>query len=1294
MRLALVAVCLATACMHRTLAAYDVVGSPDFVAAVSAAIAREAPALGGRSSVTAIVDPGFGAATVSVAQSCDGPQPQLTFCGRAWRSDASLVSAFPTVQDDADLLSMGITWSGVTLVADPADAAERELFRDALRLRGISFVERTPGALRVVGPTVVVGASLASVGSFASVQLSARPLYTRVLNLTDLGFHGTIAAPLDSITSDLIAAPADPCAVAAAAAPVAVRRDVLDGCITGSLVAAVVAHAAEPTRAAIDVALDVAPSIAFRGRVVGPFGAGGCTSYANAALLTSAKPLGVSTATVTLDATRRRDPATCRNHGATRPDLALVQFLGDAPYDVEEVARELHDGFAAAVAAAEDTVGRIALRRYGPESPPPVALAAVGSVGALADALSLNFTGLGAHDGDTTATSGAAHWSVLPSQSEELGALVDYLRSTLRAGVSGVIHVVSSSDVLAADAAARLSAVDGAVRRTNLTDPALRPIVVAVGSVPSVSWAQQLFAATATSSVFVLSPALFSEEYHVAARLMPAASARAFAVSAPAVLGAGEAHMPYGALLGQIVVQVAPFLSSPAAPDAALQFATLLRRIRRFTMHDGSTVVVKSSSDDDDDGSAECFSSTIHIRSARSHVYQRGVVPCTTASAGSGSGFVLDVVVTPVAIAVGIVVAALCFVVTVSFCRGMRADKDATAASGEKDDVPLLYRLPAGVPATSAMFFPALLIALAFIVALQWDRNTDAEARANHDRLATAARAASCTSSLLREVAVRDANDSVALFEVATNATCVGALAALLEARTEIRGARNRTQLIATLDSAADTVAVLESQQTLRVAEMVAAAAALRLSAGAARFARLVDDVAARRATNGSVLRAYAPRDRVARARQSAALDEVRDVAGGVATAALGVAAADASLTLMRDALHCIGDAPDTSAQVQACVERFVAPGGEAASSAHVHDAAATLLAESAAAMRYEPLDLLAPSAFEFRAVDRRVRMLIWFAAIVCLLVLVASVAHMAIARSFYRATQQTQATEDAISRFVPLSMLQLGNLDSLHDVELGAPILRDMVAVYVRVQTAGSSAMLALDAVRAMGARLTKIADEYDGMIEHVVGDGALLLFRGVSGAVTASMCIVARITEDLASVATSSTPVSVGVHRDTVCLGFIGCGPHTFAGAFCHALRIAQMLAHLADALASTVFVSQSTASQEAIDELYSSRQVGDVKSNRFGPIGVLDVFDPVRGGDYAEYKHATRDSFEDIARVQVAASVPALPLEKQEVRTLCDMCSAAATARDVVDPLITLKRAWTGQQKYDDVSDLVSL
>jgi hypothetical protein len=328
-------------------------------------------------------------------------------------------------------------------------------------------------------------------------------------------------------------------------------------------------------------------------------------------------------------------------------------------------------------------------------------------------------------------------------------------------------------------------------------------------------------------------------------------------------------------------------------------------------------------------------------------------------------------------------------------------------------------------------------------------------------------------------------------------------------------------------------------------------------------------------------------------------------------------------------------------------------------------------------------------------------------ATVLAVLVLFAAASvQLSVTAYFLSAFRDSSLLEAAVSRYVPLGTLDLMQLDSIHDIS-DEPVLRELTAVtleyehaFVAIIIARAGELEEADLIHRLAEALQVCMPE-DAEVEHLTSSSCSLLFSDADAAIATAFEAESafhailnpkRLSAGHATASRKSTTdvvgptVHVGIHRDTICMGFLSSGVHTFGGAFGHGIRISSAVAKLCGAYGASILAT--TSAVETVDTRgLDLRVVGPVRTPTYGPLVLNEVVLPVDRNDVDTYKRETLVEFNKIATLQFAASEPATEEEMAQFRAQVEECERNAQNEGIFDAALQVKLMWTGEKRYDN-------
>ncbi|MCA9692042.1 MAG: response regulator [Nannocystaceae bacterium] len=242
--------------------------------------------------------------------------------------------------------------------------------------------------------------------------------------------------------------------------------------------------------------------------------------------------------------------------------------------------------------------------------------------------------------------------------------------------------------------------------------------------------------------------------------------------------------------------------------------------------------------------------------------------------------------------------------------------------------------------------------------------------------------------------------------------------------------------------------------------------------------------------------------------------------------------------------------------------------------------------------------------------------------------------------RTREQAQAQLEATNAALSRFVPREFLRLLSRDSVIDVGLGDFVERDATIMFAGIRGFGRRSEVTrperrLSFLNNYLQRIAPIIREHAGFIDRYTGDAFMALFpESAHDAVAAADAIhreVVRFNSEQTG-ATEPMTIGVGLHHGSVLLAVIGESERLESAVISEIVDCAALLERLTKRFLVDTLASEPMLRTLPETDLHNSRAIGTVRfANATEPMTVYELFSS-NSKSQRDLKHKTRKIFED--------------------------------------------------------------
>jgi class 3 adenylate cyclase len=221
--------------------------------------------------------------------------------------------------------------------------------------------------------------------------------------------------------------------------------------------------------------------------------------------------------------------------------------------------------------------------------------------------------------------------------------------------------------------------------------------------------------------------------------------------------------------------------------------------------------------------------------------------------------------------------------------------------------------------------------------------------------------------------------------------------------------------------------------------------------------------------------------------------------------------------------------------------------------------------------------------------------------------------------REAERSAAVVQATNEAISRFVPRELLQALGHDDVTTAKLGDATAREVTVLFADIRgfTALSERLTPEATFRVLNeclGRLGPCVRAHDGFVDKYIGDAIMALFPGdPAEAVRAAIEMQTELgTQDLRPTGTDRLAIGIGIHCGKTMLGTIGEAKRFEATVISDAVNLTARLEGLTRQLGCHILVSREVASHLGPEETRWTRSLGEiVVKGRRRPVEIIEVF-----------------------------------------------------------------------------------
>jgi class 3 adenylate cyclase len=246
----------------------------------------------------------------------------------------------------------------------------------------------------------------------------------------------------------------------------------------------------------------------------------------------------------------------------------------------------------------------------------------------------------------------------------------------------------------------------------------------------------------------------------------------------------------------------------------------------------------------------------------------------------------------------------------------------------------------------------------------------------------------------------------------------------------------------------------------------------------------------------------------------------------------------------------------------------------------------------------------------------------------------------VALARRYAATVGELDATNAAISRFVPFKFLSLLQKDSVRSVQRGDSVQLTLSVMFCDIRGFTTLAEAAgPDATFAWINRYLSVMEpeihKEGGYINQYLGDGIMALFPTSADAVLRAAAgmtrALAALNVERAGQGLAPLNIGIGIHTGPLMLGTIGGGAQLDAGVVGDVVNVAARVEGMTKQFGCTVLVGEATVAALSTPAAFALRELDSVRAKgKTKPLTVFELLDAEVEPSLRVEKQRTRDGY----------------------------------------------------------------